>query len=446
MSEGKLSRRAAVQRIAGAGAALTIVPRHVLGGPGYQAPSDLLNIACIGVGGKGFSDVRGVSGENIYALCDVDDERAARSFDQYPQARRYRDFREMLSSEGDNIDAVTVSTPDHTHAAAAVMAMRMGKAVFCQKPLARTLSEVRVMRQVARESGVATQMGNQGHASDSTREIREWVEAGAIGTVREVHYWTDRPIWPQGIDQRPEAVDVPTTLNWDLWLGPAPLRPYAPDYAPFAWRGWWDFGTGALGDIACHSMDVAYWALDLGYPSRIEAETTPVNRETAPTTSRIVYDFPERNGRGPIKVVWRDGGLAPAMPPGLGLGRRWPVESIGGQLWVGDDGMLLAGVYGEQPRLLDRGRHREILANPPAVKYPRSPGVYEEWLRAIRGGEPAGSGFDAHSGPLTETVLLGNLAVRTGGPVDLDPETGAVMTEGVPAEYLEPTYREGWTL
>ncbi len=446
MSDAKLTRRAALNRFAAVGAGLTVVPRHVLGGPGYQAPSDTLNIACIGVGGKGSSDVRGVSGENIYALCDVDDERGGRTFERFPKAKRYRDYREMLEKEADNIDAVTVSTPDHNHAAASIMAMRLGKSVFCQKPLARSLHEVRVMRAVARETGVATQMGNQGHANDSTRVMREWVEAGVIGAVREVHYWTNRPIWPQGIDRPEETIAVPSTLDWDLWLGPAPERPYNPAYAPFAWRGWWDYGTGALGDIACHSMDAAFWALDLHYPTRIVAETTPVNNETAPTTSRIVYDFPARNDRGPIKVVWRDGGLTPPMPSDTGLGNRWPVDPIGGQLWVGDDGMLLAGVYGESPRILDRERHRELLENPLPETYARSPGHYEEWIAASKGGEPAGSSFDGHSGPLTEMVLLGNFAVRSGRAVEIDPETGEILTDGIPEEYFRPPYRDGWSL
>lgn len=446
MNDEKLTRRAAVQRFAAAGAALTVVPRHVLGGPGYQAPSDTLNIACIGAGGQGASDVRNVMSENIYALCDVDDERAARTFQRFPQAKRYKDFREMFDREADNIDAVTVSTPDHSHAAASILAMRLGKPVYCQKPLARTLHEVRVMRKVAGETGVATQMGNQGHASDTTRQMREWYEAGAIGAVHEVHYWTNRPIWPQGLDRPEEVEPIPATLDWDLWLGPAPERPYNSIYAPFNWRGWWDYGTGALGDIACHSMDAAFWALDLGYPTRIEAETTPVNNETAPLVSRIVYDFPARSGRGPIKVVWRDGGLTPGLPSGLGLGRRWPLEPIGGQLWVGYEGMMLAGVYGDSPRLLDRDRHREITANPPPEKYTRSPGPHEEWIRAAKGGAPTESGFDEHSGPLSEMVLLGNFAVRTGGPVEIDPATGDVLTTGIPEEYFKPTYREGWSL
>jgi predicted dehydrogenase len=446
MSERKLTRRAAVQQIAAAGAAFTVVPRRVLGGPGYQAPSDTLNIACIGVGGQGASDVRGVIGENIYALCDVDQENAADTFERFPDAKRYRDFREMLDVEADHIDAVTVSTPDHTHAVASITAMRAGKPVRCQKPLARSLHEVRAMMAVARETGVVTQMGNQGHTTETTRQMREWYEAGAIGEIKEVHYWTNRPIWPQGIDRPEEVVEVPPTLDWDLWLGPAPERPYDPAYAPFRWRGWWDFGTGALGDIACHAMDAAFWTFDLGYPTRIEAETTPVNRETAPTLSRIVYDFPARAGRGPIKVVWRDGSLAPAMPPGLGLGRRWPVDTIGGQLWVGTDGMLLAGVYGDRPRLLDRQKHSEIMANPPAEKYPRSPGVYEEWIQAIKGGAPTNSSFDKFSGPLSEMVLLGNLAVRTGSPVEIDPATGDCLSEDVPEEFISPPYREGWSL
>lgn len=446
MSDRKLTRRAAVHRVAATGAALTIVPRHVLGGVGYTAPSDKLNIACIGVGGQGASDLHDVSTENIYALCDVDGERAVRSFASYPKAKRYRDFREMLEREAGNIDAVTVSIPDHAHAAASIMAMRLGKAVYCQKPLARTLQEVRAMRKVARETGVATQMGNQGHASESTRQIREWVEAGAIGAVREVHYWTDRPIWPQGIEAPTETVAVPPTLDWDLWLGPAAERPYHPAYAPFIWRGWWDFGTGALGDIACHAMDAAFWTLDLGYPTYMEAETTPVNEDSAPLVSRVVYEFPERDGRGPIKVVWRDGALTPPMARDLGLGTRWPVDSIGGQLWVGDDGMLLGGVYGDRPRLLGRDRHREITANPPRKVYPRSPGPHEEWIRAVKGGPPAGSGFDEYSGPLTEMVLLGNFAVRSGSPVELDPESGEILTDGIPDEYYGSPYRDGWSL
>ncbi|MGH7665578.1 MAG: Gfo/Idh/MocA family protein [Gemmatimonadaceae bacterium] len=446
MAPGEISRRAFVGDLALAGAAFTIVPRHVLGGPGYRAPSDVLNIACIGVGGMGSNDVRGVSGENIYALCDVDWRRAEDSFAAFPQAKRYRDFREMLDREGDSIDAVTVSTPDHTHAVAAMMAMRMGKHTYCQKPLARTIGEVDALIDGARRYKVATQMGNQGHAGAGTRQLREWIEAGAIGTVREVHYYTNRPIWPQGIDRPLEAFNVPPYLDWDLWLGPAPERPYAPAYAPFRWRGWWDFGTGALGDIAAHSMDAAFWTLQLGFPRAIEAETTSVNAETAPEVSRIVYDFPARGERAAVKVVWRDGELGAPRPTGLPAAAPWPYHNVGSQLWIGDDGMLLADAYGDGLLLLNEARQREFTASPPPEKYTRSPGVYAEWINACKGGPPAGSNFAGHAGPLTRMLLLGNLAVRAGQALELDTESGRVTNVEIPEEFLQPSYREGWTL
>ena len=307
MTTEPVSRREFLGDVALAGAAFTIVPRHVLG-RGYRAPSDTLNIACIGVGGKGESDVQGVSTENIYALCDVDLHSAETSFRRFPKAKQYRDYREMLDKESDRIDAVTVTIPDHSHAAAAMLAMKHGKHVFCQKPLAHTLTEVQALMDAAARTKVATQMGNQGHAGAGTRLIRELVEAGAIGAVREVHYWTDRPIWPQGLDRPLEAYEVPPWLDWNLWLGPAPARPYHPAYAPFTWRGWWDFGCGALGDIAAHAMDAAFWTLGLGFPLRIEAETTRRYPETAPKLSRIVYEFGARGTRGPVRVVWHDGG------------------------------------------------------------------------------------------------------------------------------------------
>jgi hypothetical protein len=442
---GDIERRTFVSHLAAGGAAFTIVPRRVLGGPGFRAPSDTLSVACIGVGGMGASDVDGVSGERIHALCDVDAKRGARSFSRHPDAKRYEDFRVMLERERDNIDAVTVSTPDHTHAAAAMMALRMGKHVYCQKPLTRTIGEARTLERAAREAGVATQMGNQGHSWEGTRQIREWVEAGWIGTVREVHYWTNRPIWPQAIERPLEAFNVPSTLNWDLWLGPAPARPYHPAYAPFNWRGWWDYGTGALGDIACHAMDAAFWALDLGYPTRITPESTPLFEETAPAVSRITYEFPARGNRPALRVVWRDGNLAPPRPHDLPEGSRWPFGDSG-QLWVGDDGALAAGIYGENPYLVNQERNKALLADPPAPRYPRTEGVYKEWIAACKSGGKAGSDFALHSGPLTEMVLLGNLAVRSAQVLEIDPTTGAVTNATIPEEYVHPAYRAGWTL
>lgn len=428
-----------------AGMAFTIVPRHVLG-RGHRAPSDTLNIACIGVGGQGRSDVRGVSGENIYALCDVDWRAAEDAFKSHPGAKRYKDYREMFDKEARNIDAVTVATPDHSHAAAAMMAMKHKKPVYCQKPLARSLGEVRALAVEARRSGLATQMGNQGHTNEGTRQIREWLEAGVLGTVREVSYWTNRPIWPQGIDRPTEMHVPPATLDWNLWLGPAPERAYHPAYAPFRWRGWWDYGTGALGDMACHGLDAAFWALNLGYPSRVEAETTQLYAETAPKSTRVAFSFPARDGRPEVKVVWRDGGLWPPRPPDLPGDARWPPWDIGGQIWLGDKASLIAGIYGEEPRLIDPAKDKELRANMPAVKYERSPGVHAEFIRAAKGGAPALSRFDDHAGRLTEMVLLGCLAVRLGTSLDIDPATGTIRSPSIPAEWITPVYRAGWTL
>ena len=426
MSRKRISRRRFVGDMA-SGVAFTIVPAHVLGRR-HVPPSDKLNIACIGVGGMGANDVRGVGKtENIYALCDVDDRQGAQSFSAFPKAKRYKDFRALLDKEGKSIDAVTVSTPDHTR---------------IQKPLARTLWEVKQLEEAATKYKVATQMGNQGHAEEGTRQIREWVEAGAIGTVREIELWTNRPIWPQALDRPLEEYYTPPWIDWDLWLGPAPERPYNPAYAPFKWRGWWDFGTGALGDIACHSMDASFWALDLGYPTRIEAESTKLYTETAPACSRITYSFAAKGNRPEVKVVWRDGSLYPARPKEVTDPLAWPFDSSG-QLWIGDSGKLFAGIYGENPRLLDDAKQAEITAHPPAQKYPRTEGVYAEWIAACKGGTPAGSNIPGHAGPLTEMVLLGNLAVRTAQAIDVNPANGAVLTT-IPDDLVRPRYRAGW--
>ncbi len=448
MAPKDISRRVFVGDLTAAGLAFSIVPRHVLGGRGFLAPSDRLNVACIGVGGKGESDVKGVSeaGATIFALCDVDLQSAESSLRRFPQAKRYRDFREMLDKEARNIDAVSVTTPDHVHAAATMMALRMGKPVFCQKPLARTLHEVRTVMDQARRSKLPTQMGNQGHTGEGTRQIREAYEAGMIGKIREVHYWTNRPIWPQALDRPTEAHNVPPYLDWNLWLGPAPERPYNPAYAPFRWRGWWDYGTGALGDIACHAMDAAFWTFDLRFPSRIEPETTQLYPETAPKSSRVTYHFPARGDRPEVKVVWRDGGLWPARPVGLPDQMDWPYGDVGGQLWIGEEASLMADCYGDGAWWLAKSGARALADSPPPQKYPRSPGVYREWISAIKGGSAPGSTFDGHAGPLTQMVLLGCIAVRLGKDVEVDPETGAITTPGVPEEYIKPTFRKGWSL
>ncbi|MDH4240032.1 MAG: Gfo/Idh/MocA family oxidoreductase, partial [Phycisphaerae bacterium] len=318
--ERKLSRRDFMGGAA-AVAAFTIVPRHVLGGANNVAPSGKLNIAAIGSGGMGGGNINACRGENIVALCDVDDERAKDTYKRFPNAKKWKDFREMLDKQKD-IDAVIVATPDHTHAVAAMAAMRRGKHVYVQKPLTRTVFEARTLTEAARKYKVATQMGNQGHSGEGVRLICEWIWDGAIGPVREVNAWTNRPIWPQGIDRPGDTPKVPDTLDWDLWLGPAPNRPYHPAYLPFAWRGWWDFGCGALGDMACHLLDPVFSALKLGYPDSVEACATKVNNETFPLASIVRYEFPARGDMPPVKLNWYDGGMKPPRPAELEPGLR----------------------------------------------------------------------------------------------------------------------------
>jgi len=439
------SRRAFLRDSAGL-AAVTIVPRHVLG-RGYRAPSDTVNVASIGVGGMGHNDVHGIAaaGGTIVAMCDVDDEAAADSYREFPQARRYKDYRELIDRER-GIDAVTVTTPDHNHTAATLLALQAGKHCRTQKPLTRTIAEARAVRAAAQaRPRLVTQMGNQGHAGDGVRLMREWFEGGLIGTVKEVHFWTNRPIWPQGLDRPVQAYNPRPTLDWNLWLGPAPERPYAPDYCPFRWRGWWDFGTGALGDMACHIMDAAYWILDLGYPSHIEAETTPLYPETAPKASRIRFDFPAKGSRPALTVVWNDGGLVPPRPAEWPATEAWPYSDDGGQLWIGDGGKMTSGVYAENPRLLDAAKMAQVTAHPLPIRYPRIPGgVYAEFLNAITTGGHAGSDFRDHATGLTEMVLLGCLAQRAGTPLNVDPASGNIVTS-LPADWITPTYRQGWS-
>lgn len=441
-----IGRRESVRQIAAGVAAFTIVPRHVLG-RGYRAPSDTLNIACIGVGGMGFNDVKGMAHENIFALCDVDSRNLEKAALAFPKARRYGDYRELFDREGANFDAVTISTPDHSHAPAAMLALRAGKHVYCQKPLARTVGEVRALEaEAARRPKQATQMGNQGHASEGTRQLREIVEAGHIGTVQRVDFWTNRPIWPQAINRPTDMHYAPPNLDWNLWLGPAAERPFHPGYAHFNWRGWWDFGTGAMGDMACHIMDAAFWTLGLRYPTRVIPESTQLFAETAPKMSRITYEFPAGNGRPPVTLTWRDGSQYPPRPAEFGMERPWVPDADGGQLWIGDKGTLIAGTYGQEPQLCDPAKQAALAKAMPAVKYPRTEGVYKEWTSAIRAGTQPGSNFAGYSGPLTEMIVLGNLAVRAGRTVELDTNSGALRTQGIPQEWILPEYRSGWTL
>ncbi len=433
-----------------------IVPRHVLGGPGYQAPSDKLNIACIGIGGKGFSDSEKMATENVIALCDVDEVKAAQkhgdqekknAFDNYPKAKFYKDFRVMLDKEKD-IDAVTVSTPDHTHAVAAMMAMKMKKHVFVQKPLTHTIYEARMLAQTAKEMGVVTQMGNQGHSQEGGRLVCEWIWDGAIGDVKEVHCWTNRPIWPQGIEAPKDIPSCPPTLDWDLWLGPAGWRPYHPSYAPFAWRGWWDFGTGAIGDMGAHIIDHAYWPLKLKYPSRVYASSTRFTKDSPPMAECLVYDFPARGKMPPVRMYWWDGGLTPPRPVELEMGRRMGPSDGGGVLFIGSKGMLICGTYGENPRLVPETKMKDYKR--PAKSIPRSPGIHEEWIAACKKGDATAATTNfSYSGPLTETMLIGNVAVRMSDKnlvLEWDGEKGEFTNCPEANQLLHFEYRKGWTL
>ena len=436
-----LSRRSFIRGTA-AVAAFTIVPRYVLGGARHITPSEKLNIAGVGIGGRGLGDLDEVSSENIVALCDVDQSYAARAFKTYPKAKKYRDFRRMLDKEDKNIDAVVIATPDHTHAVIAMKAIKMGKHVYCEKPLAHSIYEVRKLTEAAREAGVATQLGNQGQASEATRLVCEFIWNDAIGSVREIHSWCNRPISPRGIDRPQETPPVPETLDWDLWLGPAPYRPYHPCYLPFSWRGWWDFGTGVLGDIGCHQFAPIFKALKLGYPKCVDACSSGVNSETAPLASIVRYEFPSRYDFPELELTWYDGGLMPARPKELKEGLRF--GNADDNLFIGDKGKMLGH------RLLPESKSKDY-GKPPRI-LPRSPGHHKEWLDACKGGPPAGSNFDI-SGPMTEVVLLGNIALRMGQKLyekglKLYYDGPNMKITNLPEanEFIHSKYRDGWTL
>ena len=445
----EISRRAFVKSAAAA-SAFMIIPRHVLGGRGYKAPSDTLNIGVIGAGGRGAHDVQAVISENIVALCDVDEVNAARTFAQFPRANKYKDFRVMLEREP-AIDAVIVATPDHTHAVASLAAIQLGKHVYCEKPLTHTIKEARVLAQAAREAGVATQMGNQGMAFEGNRQIKEWLADGAIGPVHEVHVWSDRPTtrgrlplwWPQGIERPTDTPPVPDTLDWDLWLGPAPYRPYHPAYVPFKWRGWWDFGSGGLGDMGIHNLAPVFSALKLGAPESVYASSTPVYPESVPNASVVHYQFPAREGMPPVEIHWYDGGILPERPEELEPDKALDPED--GIIFVGEKGkMLVEGWGGERPRLIPESADQAY--ERPAPTLPRSIGHHEEWIKACKEGTPTESDF-AFAGPLTEAVLLGLVSVRCGGQRLLwDSENLRVTNVPEANEYVHKTYREGWSL
>jgi predicted dehydrogenase len=452
------TRRQFLQTTTLAASAVSIAPGSVLGRPGSKSSNDKLNIAGVGVGGMGASNLKQCSAENIIALCDVDQDYAAKTFKEYPAARVYRDYREMLEKEKE-LDAVIVATPDHTHAMIAMAAIRAGKHVYVQKPMTYSVHEARTLTEAAREHKVVTQMGNQGHSGDGTRLVCEWIQAGVIGTVREVDAWTNRPVWPQGIevDRPKETPPVPAGLDWDRWLGPAPYRPYHSTYVPGTWRAWCDFGTGSLGDLGCHIVDAAFWAMKLKYPVSVEGcistywhdlwkKTEPRN-ETFPRSTIVRYQFPARGELPPLKFTWWDGGMMPARPDGLDADEELG-DSDGGLIFHGDKGILICGCYGRQPRVFPESLREATEKVSKTI--PRIPGGLDghekDWVRACKGGVPASSNFD-YSGPLTETVLMGNLAVRFPNQKLLwDGEKMQVTNHKEANTFVRRQYRQGWTL
>ncbi|MBI9070263.1 MAG: Gfo/Idh/MocA family oxidoreductase [Melioribacteraceae bacterium] len=403
-----------------AASAFFIVPRNVLG-KGFVAPSDKLNIACVGSGGMGDYNLSSCTEENIVALCDVDHINASHNFEKFPDAVKYKDYRVMFEKQKD-IDAVIIATPDHTHAVITMAAMQLGKHVFCQKPLTHTVEEARQIVKAAKYYKVQTQMGNQGHSSEHIRLLKEWIADGAIGNVTEVHAWTDRPVggdpWSTfDVKAMPsDTPPLPEGMAWDLWLGPAPERPYHPDYHPGKWRAWFDFGTGALGDMGCHILDPAFWALDLGSPTTIQATSThwepDVASQTFPRASIVRYQFPERGEMPPVKLTWYDGRLLPPIPEELEQGRELPGS---GAIIIGDKGKIMHGSHGASGmRIIPEEKMREY--SRPGKTIPRVNNTHEgDWIRACKEGKdgvPASSNFN-YGGALTEMVLLGMAAIRS---------------------------------
>ncbi len=448
MSHKPLNRRRFLTNTAALGA-VTIVPRHVLGGAGDAAPSAKLNLAGIGVGGMGASNLRQLESENIVALCDVDHQYAAGTFQRYPQAKTYVDYREMLDKQAD-IDAVMIATPDHTHAIISMEAMRRGKHVYCQKPLTHNVYEARMLAQAAEQYGVTTQMGNQGHAGDGWRRAYEYVKAGAVGDIKEFHTWTNRPIWPQGGDRPKGSDDIPASLDWDAWIGPAAMRPFKKGvYHPFAWRGFVDFGSGALGDMACHTTDGIYSIMEPGYAATAEPfiMTGPVT-DMWPAGMIIKSTYRAKNGRPGFKTFWyegKDGVGRPFMPDTpdelLADGRELPRT---GNLIIGTKGkMLVIGDYWETPMLIPEAKRKAF--GRPKQLLERSPGHHKEFFMACRGEKPrefSRSNF-GYSGPMAANIQLGNLCARAGKKLELN-EGGEITSDPKINDLAWREPRDGW--
>jgi predicted dehydrogenase len=445
-----VNRRSFIKSSALAAGALQFLPRRVVGGDGGTPPSRKINLAAIGVGGQAGSDLKNMLGENLVALCDVDDRRTAEMYQLAPQAKHYKDFRKMLDEMGGAIDAVLVGTPDHTHCVAAMEVMRRGKHVFCEKPLAHSVAEVRAMRAAAAERKIVSQMGNQGHSSESIRVFVEWIRDGAIGDVTEVHCGCDafKDVYcqiPKLAQVRAEKPPVPAELDWDLWLGPAAERPYHPAYLPFSWRGWTAFGTGAIGDWVCHVVDPVFWALDLDMPTAIQAETDgydPVeDADLYPAGTQITYEFPAKGGRGPVKLVWYDGQRSIPRPAELEKER----QVVGtGAVVVGTRGKIMYGSHGAGGcRLIPEAKMKEYKQPSPSIPRVKG-GHYRDWLDAIREGRPASSPFD-YGARLSEIGLLGMIAARLAGRrLEYDGERMSFRNSPEANKLLDPPYRAGW--
>jgi predicted dehydrogenase len=397
--------------------------------------NERLNIAFVGIGGQGAANLRGLRGENVVALCDVDDQRAGDAYERFPQAKKFHDFRRMFDEIAGEIDAVAISTPDHTHFHAAYAAMQLGKHVYLEKPMAHSVEECRILTNLAREKGLATQLGVQRHTIPNMHRIVELIRAGAIGDVEEVHSWIEgnrgMPEYP------PQTAPVPPHLKWDLWLGPARERPFSPAYAPYGWRFWWDFGTGEMGNWGCHILDIPFWALDLKYPARVEATGPEPHPQTSPRQMHVRYEFPHDGTlRPPVTLHWYHAENGPDILREHGLD-----HSGMNTLFIGSEGMLLCGF--NKLQLLPANKFADY--TPPEPSIPDSPGFHQEWIAACKGGPPATCHFD-YSGPLAETVLLGNVAYRSGQGFDWKAEQLEAKGSDRAAEFLHSTYREGWQI
>jgi predicted dehydrogenase len=498
----RLSRRSFLGTTATAAAAFTIIPRYVMGGTGYTAPSDILNVAGIGVGSQGGGDIQqlctpdvpivrpqrnfngtpmtkeqiaaqearraemmkrnpppggqsntnapvqmGAAGSgktiklaNIYALCDVDSNYAGHIFKGYPKAKIYNDWRELLDKEK-SIDAVVIGTPDHNHAMIAAAFMRAKKHVYLEKPMAKTIVEVRKLAEVAKETGVVTQMGNQGHATEGTRKTVEWIQSGVIGLVREVQLSTNRPMgfWPQGDLKRPAGVPVPENVNYDVWLGPAPEKPYNPEAFHFNWRGLWDYGTGAMGDMGAHIFDAPIWALNLGMPVKIQATSSPYSTDYMPLCELVTYEFPARGNMPAVKVTWTDGGLRPPRPEGLEAGRAMKDAT-----YYGDKGIITHGSHGAMPELIPADENFKG----PDAWLPRTGNIFEDWTGAIKDGKKSCNDFSISS-KLTEIMLLTNIAVKhQRDNITLEYDAANMKITNLPDanSLFHYEYRTGWSL